>query len=95
MNIELPTKYDRLDAKTRRAVREKYIELQNNKCWYCNRDLDGEPPKEITDKPINLKLFPVGFLTHPIHLQHDHNTGLTEGVVHAYCNGVLWQYFNR
>lgn len=95
MDIELPTKYDRLNATTRKVVREKYIQIQDNKCWYCDRDLDGNPPQEILDKPINLKLFPKGFLNHPKHIQHDHNTGLTEGVVHAYCNGVLWQYYGR
>jgi hypothetical protein len=34
-------------------------------------------------------------LKSPIHLQHDHDTGLTEGAVHAYCNAVLWQYEGR
>ena len=93
--IELPTKYDKLNAKTRKEVREAYIKMQNNKCWYCDRDLDGEPPIEVTGKHITKYLFPVGFFNHPKHLQHDHDTGLTEGVVHAYCNAVLWEYFGR
>lgn len=95
MEITLPTQYSKLNAKTRRSVREKYIELQGNKCWYCDKDLDGQPPQEIIDKPIELRFFPKGFLSNPVHLQHDHDTGLTEGAVHAYCNAVLWQYHNR
>jgi hypothetical protein len=34
-------------------------------------------------------------LLHPVHLQHSHVTGLTEGAVHAFCNAVLWQYEGR
>ena len=34
-------------------------------------------------------------LAHPIHLQHNHSTDMTEGAVHAYCNCVLWQYEGR
>jgi hypothetical protein len=49
----------------------------------------------VTSKPINWKLFPENFLMYPVHLQHDHNTNLTEGAVHAYCNAVLWQYEGR
>lgn len=35
------------------------------------------------------------FLQHPIHLQHNHTTGMTEGAVHNYCNAVMWQYEHR
>jgi len=44
---------------------------------------------------INLKLFPPGFLKNPVHLQHNHDSDLTEGAVHAKCNGVMWQYHGR
>ena len=44
---------------------------------------------------INWKLFPKFFLVHPIHLQHNHETNMTEGAVHAYCNAVMWQYESR
>jgi len=27
-----------------------------------------------------------------MHLHHNHETDMTEGAVHAYCNAVLWQY---
>ncbi len=93
--MALPAHYNKLTPKGRRIVRQEYIKLQNNKCWYCCGDLDREPPQEILKYKIDLKWFPPGFIDSPIHLQHDHDTGLTEGAVHAYCNAVLWQYFGR
>ena len=62
---------------------------------YCQEPLDSDPAKRVSDKPVNKKLFPLGFFNHPVHLQHCHNTGLTEGAVHAYCNAVMWQYDRR
>ena len=47
------------------------------------------------EKKINWKLFPPFFLRFPIHLQHNHDTNMTEGAVHAYCNAVMWQYEGR
>lgn len=91
----LPVEYDKIPAREKRLVREQYIKEQDNKCWHCGEDLFAAPPDRITEKDINLNLFPIGFLNHPIHLQHDHFTGLTEGAVHAYCNAVLWQYHGR
>jgi hypothetical protein len=88
----LPVDYEMLDWRERRTVREEYIRLQNNKCWYCDNDLSIDPTPEVLNKSLNLNLFPPKFLDNPIHLQHDHETGMTEGAVHAYCNGVLWQY---
>lgn len=32
---------------------------------------------------------------YPVHLHHDHKTGLTIGAVHAKCNAVLWQYYGE
>lgn len=93
--MKLPTKYDKLTAKTRHEVRQQYIKLQNNKCWYCGVSLDNDPPQRILNKKITLTLFPNGFMNSPIHIQHDHDTGLTEGVVHNYCNAVLWEYYER
>ena len=95
MEYTLPQDYTKLQPHQRREVREQYIRIQENKCFYCNEPLDKEPPTRITDKPINWKLFPENFLKHPIHLQHDHDTNLTEGAVHGYCNAVLWQYEGR
>jgi hypothetical protein len=88
----LPVEYGNLDQKERRLVREQYVKEQNGLCWFCKKHLFIEPDKT---KKINLKMFPEGFLDHPIHLQHDHYTGLTEGAVHAYCNAVMWQYHGK
>ena len=91
----LPVEYDKIPTREKRVVREQYVKEQDNLCWWCGEDLAGDPPEHITEKNVNLRLFPIGFLNHPIHLQHDHDTGLTEGAVHAYCNAVLWQYHGR
>ena len=95
VGVDLPTLYDNLTPAGRRRVRERYVQEQGGMCWFCKEDLDEEPPTKVTDKPINLRLFPPGFLKSPVHLQHDHVTGLTEGAVHGYCNAVLWQYMGR
>lgn len=92
---DLPVDYDSLHWSERRVVREQYIKEQDNKCWYCKQSLSEPAPKKVTDKIINWKLFPSNFLKHPVHLQHDHKTGQTEGAVHAYCNAVLWQYHGK
>ena len=62
---------------------------------FCTESLSKPAPKHITDQKINWKLFPPNFLKAPIHLQHDHKTGMTEGAVHNYCNAVMWQYEGR
>ena len=90
--MKLPVMYDNLSPKERREVREEYIRLQGGLCWWCNKPLNIPA---VIKKPINLKLFPPNFMKYPIHLQHDHKTGLTEGAVHNYCNAVLWQYYGR
>jgi len=92
MKYKLPVDYTLLHWTERKEVREQYIQEQNGKCLYCGKSLFGEPDKKVKDKKINLKLFPNNFLKYPIHLQHDHNTGMTEGAVHSYCNAVMWQY---
>lgn len=89
--MKLPVNYDNLSSKERRLVREEYIKIQKNKCWYCNRSLDEE--SSVKDKPITKYLFPKNFFKHPVHLHHDHKTGLTEGAIHAHCNAVLWEYY--
>jgi len=97
MKFKLPVKYSTLNWKKgeKAIVRKQYIEEQENLCYYCNNPLDKEPPDEIKNKSINWRLFPKNFLDHPIHLQHNHVTDMTEGAVHAYCNAVLWQYEGR
>lgn len=91
-NMKLPTDYTILTPAQRKEVREEYIRRQGNKCYWCGTSLDKKPsmPKEI-----NWKLFPPGFQDYPVHLQHCHSTGLTEGAVHMYCNAYMWQYHGR
>ena len=91
----LPVDYTQLHWTERKVVREQYIEEQNNKCMYCGGNLSEQPPTHITNKRIDWDLFPDNFLKHPIHLQHCHETNMTEGAVHAYCNAVMWQYEGR
>ena len=93
--FNLPVQYHALTFDERRSVRMQYIDLQKGKCMYCDCDLEGEPPPWITEKGINWGLFPKNFLKYKIHLQHNHSTGFTEGVAHAYCNAVMWQYEQR
>lgn len=90
--IDLPIRYSTADSTYRRLVRQQYVQQQGGRCWYCDNPLEGQPSADVLAKPINLDLFPVGFLNHPLHLHHDHDTDLTIGVVHARCNAVLWQY---
>jgi len=93
--IELPADYNALNAKQRRDVRDYYAVKQNGLCMFCETDLQDQPPAEVKKLKINWKLFPPGFTRYPVHLQHDHSTGLTEGAVHSYCNAVMWQYYGR
>lgn len=95
--MKLPTDYTKLQPFKRKVVREAYVKLQNNKCMFCNNSLDEDPPEEITKQWIDWSLFGSKeyFLKHPIHLQHNHDTGMTEGAVHAHCNAYMWQYEGR
>ncbi len=93
--MELPIDYTKLTPSERREVRIEYIKLQDNKCYWCKESLSDDPPSSITDKEIDWKRFPPNFLQYPVHLQHCHKTGMTEGAVHAYCNAVMWQYEGR
>jgi len=92
MTIELPTDYRRLTPYFRRKVREEYVKLQDGKCHYCKEPLDKAPPVSVTSKKVTPKLYPEGFFNYPVHLHHSHDTGLTIGAVHNYCNAVLFEY---
>jgi hypothetical protein len=91
----LPVEYAKLKGGQKREVRELYIKQQNGMCLWCKQDLNGPPPTTVTNEWINWRLFPPNFLESPVHLQHNHDTGLTEGAVHARCNAVMWQYHGR
>ena len=94
-NYSLPVCYEELEWWERREVREQYIKEQDGKCMYCGRSLYEGPPDHIKTKEIDWSLFPSNFLKYPVHLQHSHETGMTEGAVHSYCNAVMWQYEGR
>ena len=91
----LPVNYEQLDPSERKSVREQYIKKQNGKCYWCKCPLDADPPASVRTKRISWDRFPPNFLRYPVHLQHDHSTGMTEGAVHSYCNAVMWQYHGR
>lgn len=90
--LTIPANYNELTQPERRKVRERYCSLQDWKCHHCGTELDQKPAAHVLSKDINMRLFPKGFLDHPIHLHHCHRTGMTIGAVHARCNAVLWQY---
>ena len=90
--MKLPVNYNELTIQKRKIVREEYIKLQKGRCLHCGNLLTEEASKT---KPIDEELFPQGFFKWPVHLHHDHKTGMTKGAVHCYCNAVLWQYFGE
>lgn len=91
-NMILPINYTESHWSIRKQARLQYIREQDNKCHFCKCDIHEEPKWE---KSINKSLFPIYFFDHPIHLHHCHETEMTIGAVHAYCNAVLWQYHNE
>lgn len=93
--MELPTDYTKLNPKLRKSVRDQYVSEQHGLCMYCGESLDQEAPSRIKNARFNLSLFPPGFFGNPVHLQHCHQTGMTEGAVHCHCNAYLWQYEGR
>lgn len=95
VTIPKPQRYSQLTHLQRRELREAYIVAQKGKCMYCNERLDKSPPGRIMQLVVDWSLFPVGFLSSPIHLQHCHKTDMTEGAVHAMCNAVMWVYERR
>ncbi len=84
--------FTKLDWQEKRQLRNEYVVFQKGKCYYCKHELSNTAPVEITVKEIDWSLFPDNFLKYPIHLQHNHDTNMTEGAVHNYCNAVMWQY---
>lgn len=90
--MKLPVNYEKLTPKERRLVREEYVRLQNGLCAHCKKDLKAEPAEDVLKLWVNESLFPTGFFKHPVHLHHNHQTGMTIGAIHNYCNAVLWQY---
>ena len=91
--VGLPAYYPRLNSRQRMLVREEYVKIQNGICQQCASPLSDN--SKVPKLSINRALFPVGFFTHPIHLHHNHKTGMTIGAVHAECNAIAWQYFGE
>lgn len=92
---ELPTIYPDLNSHQKREVRNQYSREQKGLCYHCKKPLNKDPVEMEQKYHINWDLFPKNFLQHPIHLHHCHDTLLTIGAVHSYCNAVLWQYFGE
>ena len=90
--LDLPVNYNDCSPAVRRLVREEYIRQQKGLCQHCNKLLAGLPNQEVRDAVIKVELFPPFFFVHPIHLHHNHVTGMTIGAVHARCNAWLWQF---
>ena len=94
--MKLPIKYSNLDYNTKKQVRLAYLEQQKGLCYFCKKSLSNDVLESFKNKyPIHWEFFPKNFLNYPIHLHHNHNTDLTIGVVHSYCNAVLWQYYKE
>lgn len=93
--MKLPVNYTTLLPSTRREVREEYIRRQKGKCYHCKNLLNEKPRSAVIKLPVNKSLFPPNFFHYPVHLHHDHESGMTIGAVHNYCNAVLWQYFGE
>lgn len=92
--MNLPVNYLELTKKERKAVRDRYESIQDGLCQHCKQPLN-KPSPYINTKEINPSLYPPGFFKNPVHLHHNHHTGLTIGAVHAYCNAVAWEYFGE
>jgi len=91
-SMVLPIDYEKAHWTVKKQAREQYEREQKGKCQHCKELLIRQPVKEVMLKDIEYRLFPVGFFNSPVHLHHDHKTGLTIGAVHARCNAYLWQY---
>lgn len=90
--MTLPVKYDTLMPWEKREVRMEYVRIQEGLCYFCKGNLEGPADEKVLGMKIKPQLYPQGFFKHPVHLHHDHTTGLTLGAVHNYCNAVLWEY---
>ena len=93
--MDLPKNYNELSIQERKLVREEYSRIQGGLCYHCKSPLVGKPSDDIIGKLVNVRLFPKTFFQWPVHLHHNHKTGMTIGAVHNRCNAVLWQYENE
>lgn len=90
--MKLPVNYNETHYTVRKCIREEYIKRQKGKCCHCGEALDKNPCASVRNLSIDKDLFPPNFFIWPVHLHHNHDTGMTIGAVHCYCNAVMWQY---
>lgn len=93
--MQLPVNYTKLHYTQRKVVRNEYIKRQDGKCYHCKKPLSGKPSDSEIALLVRPELFPKNFFNYPVHLHHNHDTGMTIGAVHAHCNAVLWQYYGE
>ncbi len=93
--VQLPVEYAGLSPSGKQLVRKAYMQKQKGLCYYCRHPLLKPPSYKVQHAKITWSLFPENFQRYPIHLHHDHETGLTLGVVHMRCNAYLWEYENE
>lgn len=87
--------YRLMTRQQRRQVRLQLAKEQGNMCWYCKQPLSGPPSPDIDNYAFNKHLFPKGMFDFPVHLHHDHNSGICVGAVHAKCNAYMWQKYRK
>ena len=87
-----PVAYSTLTPHERWQTRDAYVVAQEGKCYHCKSALSGQPASEVASQAVTPRLYPDTFFKFPVHLHHDHETGLTIGAVHSHCNAVLWEY---
>jgi hypothetical protein len=87
-----PQHYPSLTPKQRAILRRAYEKEQGGLCHFCKQPLSGPPAKRVANAPISLVIFPKHFFAYPVHLHHNHATGMTIGAVHCRCNAYLFQY---
>ena len=90
-----PQEYHSLEWWERRDLRNRYVAAQGGRCMWCDEPLNKDPADGVMAAQIDWSLFPPNFQKWPVHLQHCHVTGMTEGAVHMRCNAYLWQYEGR
>ena len=90
-SMRLPMAYRDLNQTHRRLVREEYARRQGGLCLHCKHPLSGHPSFEVQAALVDRSRFPIGFFEYPVHLHHNHKTGMTLGAVHALCNAVLFE----
>lgn len=90
-----------LTQETPNSVKEKYpLELESSEDALVAYRYTGNENEGIVDmKKGKEKVgyecvnFPKGMLDYPVHLHHDHKTGMTIGAIHSYCNIISFVYF--